>query len=165
MSANRNSLPKSCTLLFKQPHAGPLGCSVARRQTTSRTRTDAQVSASRLPSSRLRRELRRWLHVPAKPAESQLRFAIPARIALPGEERASTVAIIRDPRTRPFRPVSTLACDRLPLPSARGERFRACLAGSNLPGLRIFPCRLSARASRYIISVHTHGNGRSCGTF
>src|ERR1700738_904071 len=96
MSANRNSLPKNLHIVQTAARRifGLLCYAAAARPYT---RTEAQDSASRLPSSHLRREPRRWLYVSAqKCRESQLRFAVPARIALQGGERASAVANIRD---------------------------------------------------------------------
>src|SRR3954452_25385421 len=94
MSAIRNSLPNPAHSL-KQPRADPSGSNRFNPASQPLKRTEAQVTASRLPSSHLRRELRRWLYAPGKPSGSgQLRFAVPARIALQGEERASAVAIL-----------------------------------------------------------------------
>ena len=78
---------------------------------------------------------------PRQSGESQLRFAVPARIALQGGERASAVANIRDrDASGPTSPFLNRASDRrCPCPSQEESDFGACLAGSNLPGLRINP--------------------------
>lgn len=97
--------------------------------------------------------------------ESQLRFAVPACIALQGGERASTVAIIRDPQhgTSHPGPLQLPVCDRF-VPALCKRRADPGHVWPAHPAVwpRNQPARLPG--SPYPSSAITHGKRRSCGT-
>ena len=165
MSANRNSLPRTCTLVLAVTRRFS-GCLFPMSRIGPTETHRSPIPASRLPASHPRREPRRWLYVsPESTGESQLRFAVPACIALQGGERASTVAIIHDPQcftSRLTRP-NCLTVIALSLPYARRERIRD-MFGQRHPAVwpsdQPFDLKLS-----YLSCATTRSRRRSCGTF
>jgi hypothetical protein len=127
-------------------------------------RTEALVAASRLPSTRSQT---RTATVAVRPLRrGQLRFAVPARIALPGGERASTVAIQSDRSPPPelVHPVG-FPWDLSFYPCPRQEESSGPLrrAEPSAPPILTARARLSDPAAHH--PVETHQKGCSCEPF